>query len=271
MDKEAILIMLATKLDEYGVDEDEILRNVKMYERYLDSMTPREREHELNNIDVNAIAERIYNIIRNNQRSIKRYEEPTPPPQPPKQNIKVVPSQSRIAKIQPADTIPFEKVEKVPPPINFEVLEAVPIEIEEDEPIKASLVFWLIFILTLPITASILLGFAMIYFAVFIALAAMIAGLVAALVAIVASGSALALISIIYGITQTFSAMPIGLFELGLGLIIGGAAMFIGILIYNFAVRFLPFTIKKFLEFTIYSLQMLKKLFLHLKKESVRR
>lgn len=269
MDKEAILIMLATKLDEYGVDEDEILRNVKMFERYLDSMNPRDLERELNNIDINVIAERIYNIIKNKQRPIKKYEEPAP--QPPKQNIKVVPSQSMLAKKQTLETIPYEKVEKVPPPIDLDVLDEVPVEIEEDEPVKGSLAFWVIFISTLPLTLTILFGMAIIYLSVFIALSAAIAGLVAALVAIVASGSALALISLIYGITQTFSAMPIGLFELGLGLIIGGIAMLGGILIYNFAVRFLPFTIKKFLEFTIYSLQMLRKLFIHLKKESVKR
>jgi hypothetical protein len=34
------------------------------------------------------------------------------------------------------------------------------------------------------------------------------------------------------------------MFEVGLGIIVGAATMFVGILIYNFAVRFIPFGMK---------------------------
>ena len=278
MEKEAILIMLATKLDEYGVPEEDILRNVKMFERYLDGMTPRELEHELKNIDINVIADRIYNIIAKKKKPVNRAGIAVEPAPQPTKTIKVIPSASRLARTQSEDTkvrlepIQYEKVEKAPPPINFESLEMVPdIEEDDEEPVKASWLFWLFFLISLPLTVPILLGIFLVYLSVFLAIAAAIAGLVAVLVAIVASGSALALIGVIYGITQTFSALPIGLFELGLGLIIGGTAMLVGILIYNFAVRFLPFLIKKFLQFTIYSLHMLRRLFVHLKKESVKR
>ena len=42
-----------------------------------------------------------------------------------------------------------------------------------------------------------------------------------------AAGTALSLVGIIYGISQLFSCVPIGLYELGLGVLAGSAAMLV--------------------------------------------
>lgn len=71
----------------------------------------------------------------------------------------------------------------------------------------------------------------------------------------VAVGTVVALVGIIYGITQLFEYAPIGTYEIGLGIMIGGAVMFFGVLAYNVAVRLLPYVIKQvmvLLSFTIH-------------------
>jgi len=105
-------------------------------------------------------------------------------------------------------------------------------------------VFWVVFILTLPITLLLALVGIGIFAAVLGSLAVCVIALIAMTIACVAGGTALALVGIIYGITQLFSAVPIGLYEIGIGLMIGGAVMFVSILMYNIAVRLLPWLMR---------------------------
>lgn len=76
---------------------------------------------------------------------------------------------------------------------------------------------------------------------------ALIIVFVVALLAVVIAGTALALVGIIYGATQLFdpATLAVALYELGEGIVIGGGTMFIGIVLYNFAVRFFPWLIKQ--------------------------
>ena len=76
---------------------------------------------------------------------------------------------------------------------------------------------------------------------------ALIIVFVVALLAVVIVGTALALVGIIYGATQLFdpATLAVALYELGEGIVIGGGTMFIGIVLYNFAVRFFPWLIKQ--------------------------
>lgn len=102
--------------------------------------------------------------------------------------------------------------------------------------------FWIVFACTLPL----LLVFAAIYFSVFavlfVALASLIVLLIATLIGTSAIGAALAFVCIVYGISQLItvaSAAP-GLYEIGLGITVGGSVMLLGILIYNLAIRVVP-------------------------------
>ena len=280
MDKQSILIMLGADLDKYGVPEDEIIKNVKMFERYLNSLTPEEYEKETENIDVDLIAENIYEMIKKRSmkaisvpEKIEKFKTETPEDNEDifadmdfdnSQEIKSVTElPDNNAKLIPVE---YEQVTKIPPPIDFDNLEEIPVE--EMPQIKGTPAFWAIFFLTIPITVPIIFAIFVILFSVIAAMAVMIVGLIGALIGIVAAGSALALIGIVYGVTQTFTALPIGLYEIGLGVLIGGIAMFAGILVYNFAVRFLPFAIKNVIVFIKFVIKKIKYLFYFLKKES---
>lgn len=71
--------------------------------------------------------------------------------------------------------------------------------------------------------------------------------LAAALVLLSASGTALSIVAIIYGITQLSVSKGAGLYEMGIGIVAGGVTLFFGILMYNFIVRLAPFIFKKLL------------------------
>ena len=119
----------------------------------------------------------------------------------------------------------------------------------------------------LPVTIPLLLGIIGIFLAVWAGIGVLILAAIAALVALAAGGSALALIGIIYGIIQLFSVMPVGLYEIGLGVVIAGIVMFAGILLYNIAVRFLPFLIRMVGRLFRYLAGQLRVLFRFLRRE----
>jgi len=109
-----------------------------------------------------------------------------------------------------------------------------------DKSAKNTPLFWILFILTLPITIPI---FALIWAFIgvlYAAVSAVIAVLVAVVVAVVGIGTALALVGLIFGIIKCFSVLPIGLYEVGLAIVITGITMLVSLLVYNLAVRLVP-------------------------------
>lgn len=131
--------------------------------------------------------------------------------------------------------------------------------------------FWILFAVTLPITVCLLLVLILIAAAVIAAIVGGIVGLILLLIAEVAVGAAISLIGIIYGVSQLFLTLPVGLFELGIGVCAVGATMFAGIILYNLAVRFLPFVLKQFLRFVRFFRAFLEDLYYYLKGECYRR
>lgn len=287
MDKQSVLIMLAARLDEYGIDEDEIVKNIKMYDKYLTSLTPEELKTELNNIDIDVVAENIFILIQ--KKSEKRINANLPVlsvndddvQQDDSENgdtkiINKIPAERRDSESQPKNKniIPnvykYEQAEKTPhkPTINIDLLDELP---DYEAPVKGSMMFWLIFILTTPITIPVFISIISVFIGVIISMVLLIISLVIVMVGIIISGSALSLIGIIYGITQTIVELPSGLYEIGLGILIGGTAMLSGVSVYNIAVRFLPFAIKYVIKFLFFTVNKIKFLFNYLKKESVKR
>lgn len=138
-----------------------------------------------------------------------------------------------------------------------EIKEAVPTDspaekAEEKEPIPATPRGRKIFLTTLICTSPLLAVLLAVYFGAFgigfAALFSVIIASFAALIGGVAAGVTLALVGIVYGIIQLFtepSSAP-GIYEIGLGLCIGGIVMFSAILLYNCAVRLMPWVIRKF-------------------------
>ncbi len=77
---------------------------------------------------------------------------------------------------------------------------------------------------------------------VFMALAASIFGIVIAIVGIVGAGSVLSVGALLYGATQVLSSPRyVGFHEIGFGLIVAGVTMASSILLYNAAIRLIPY------------------------------
>lgn len=131
---------------------------------------------------------------------------------------------------------------------------------------KGITTFWVGFFLTLPVTLSILailfIGFA----AIFASLIVILLLFICALIGTVASGAGISLIGIIYGVTQLFSFTSAGIYEIGLGIITAGCALFISVLLYNCAVRFLPWVMRKTAVLFKFACFKIKSLYLYIKR-----
>ena len=120
--------------------------------------------------------------------------------------------------------------------------------------------FWVIFFCCIPILfffgAVLLSAFALMFFA----LIALILLLIAALAVTVALGTGVSLICIIYGLAQIISSggvSAVALYEAGMGLLVAGVTMLAGVLIYNAAIRFIPWTMKQLRRFFKFILKKL--------------
>ncbi|MBQ7161152.1 MAG: hypothetical protein IJR90_05550 [Clostridia bacterium] len=110
-------------------------------------------------------------------------------------------------------------------------------KLTERQYIKGSPLFYLLLILFAPVWIPLYIAVWVLVGAVFVAVAALMVAFIAAMVAVIGAGAALSLVDIIYGVVKLFSQMPIGLFEIGLGIVIAGVTMLVSILLYNLAVR----------------------------------
>ena len=129
--------------------------------------------------------------------------------------------------------------------------------------------FRIIFAATLPLTLAVLLAIAFLFGAVFFGIAVLIIAPVGLLVAMTAAGTLASVFGLIFGVAQMVSSMPIGLYECGLSIIIGASVLFCGILVYNFAVRLMPYAAKWLLVFAKFVVKKLKELYIYLKKECI--
>ncbi len=127
--------------------------------------------------------------------------------------------------------------------------------------------FWTLFAITSPLTLILLLIAGVIAAAGVGASILLTVGSFALLIVWVAAGSALSLIGIIYGVSQLFITQPVGLFELGLGIVLAGVTMLFGILIYNFASRVMPFVTKKAMLGVRMGIRYLRDLFFYVRGE----
>ena len=100
-------------------------------------------------------------------------------------------------------------------------------------------------IIALPFIILISLVMIVLYLVFWLALALLMILAVAVLIAFVAAGVFVALTGIVYGVIMLIKGnTPVGLFEIGLGITVGAVVLFAGILVYNFAIRLIPFGMK---------------------------
>lgn len=139
--------------------------------------------------------------------------------------------------------------------------------VKEREKVKGTPLFWTLFILTLPITVPLFLVICAFFGVLYAGVAAVIAALAAVMIVVVACGTALALVGIIYGATQCFKNLPIGLFEIGVGIALGGVTMIVSVLLYNIAIRYVPRLYKLINRFGGWVFNGIGQLYTNIKKE----
>ena len=103
----------------------------------------------------------------------------------------------------------------------------------------------LLLVITIPISVAIILIAFALYLGFWVALALLMIACIALLVVFVSAGAVVSLVGIVFGVVELITGLvPVGLYEIGLGVTVGAGVMFAGILLYNFAVRFIPFGMK---------------------------
>ena len=127
--------------------------------------------------------------------------------------------------------------------------------------------FMIIFFSTLPITIAVILATVGIFGFVFCALAMVILLAIGGLVFVTAAGTLISVFGLIFGASQMLTSVPVGLYECGVSIMIGAFALALGVLVYNFAVRLMPYAARWLLVFVKYVIRKYRELYVHLKKE----
>ena len=117
-------------------------------------------------------------------------------------------------------------------------------------------------VLLIPLLIALIVMITVVFLALYAVVAAMVVAFAVALVVIAAVGTALSLMAIIFGIIQLVqgAAAPIGIYEIGLGVVAGGITLGLSILLYNFIVRLAPFLFIKIFALYKFLFKQLTKL-----------
>ena len=164
------------------------------------------------------------------------------------------------APLTPADVSPAD----VQPSDEYAALDNEEVQVATT---KGMTIFWVGLLLTLPITLALLAIPVAFFAALFAVQIVLIVAGIAAMIVLAGAGALLALVAIIYGVTQLFSFPAAGIYEISLGVIIIGLALAAAVLFYNFSVRFVPWLIRKTAVFCRFVFGKLKTLFLAVRKE----
>ncbi len=268
-EKQVFLEKLRAALTERDISENDIAPYLERFDRFYDRMvsdTSNSGEGLLD--DIERIADNIAEQVSEKYDDINRLAERTLTVD----RVSDAPAKAQNSaeaenNIHSDDTLLPEasNEEAVDEYSEYEPIR--PPEYIDEEPSPSSTTFWILCAVSLPITIPLAaLGLAL-FVGVWLGMAALIIGAVALLIAGAAVGTALSLVGIIYGISQLFSVAPVGLYEIGLGVMIAAAVMFVGILLYNFAIRLLPLLMRFWGRFFKFVCGKLRLLFGFIKKE----
>ncbi len=155
------------------------------------------------------------------------------------------------AKAEKAAEKEKKKAEKEDRADDLDIIEYIPprqkekIQYAENGKMRNEWVYVAILVVAIPIAVALILLSVILYLGFWIALALLMIACVCVLVVFITAGAFVSIVGIVYGVVELITGnTPVALFEIGLGIIVGSIVMFIGILIYNFAVRFIPFGMK---------------------------
>lgn len=303
MEKQVFLDRVRQTLLDRGVAEEVTARQLAKLSRFIDEEGGDNAETMLEEEDPVLLAEEICTLLKQN--AARRAAAAVIEPEEPAESVPVseqAPAAEAVATVDinenfdmvdlpaadrkgqanltelspesiyvPPDADAFEepsrKSRKQVKQARNEMLEVDEVEsrAEEYSGEKGGPMFWVMFIASLPFVAAICAVVLALFIAAFAALAVLQIGAFAALVAVAAAGTAFTLVALIYGIVQLLSSLPVGLFELGIGISAGGVVLFCSILLYNLGVRLLPFTMKQLAKFLGWTAKRGKILFIYLK------
>ena len=299
MDKQTFYAQLAEKLSELEVNDNYIAKHLSQFDNLFSGITEEEIENKIAELgSIDQVAARIKRMTDKNVggKEIKHNndfsktssgidssdaeEKNESTGEFSTGSIKNN-SEDTISKVEKTDDEPLSVSEPDAEFMEEEIFEKSGIETEDaevssltlppdEETIRKNKIkFWTVFAVTLPITLSLLFAILFSFAFAFFAIAMLIIVAVGILVAITAAATLTSVFGLIFGVAEAFASLPIGLYECGISVIIGSLAMFIDILVYNFAVRLMPYAAKWLLVFAKYIYKKLKALFIHIKKECI--
>lgn len=110
---------------------------------------------------------------------------------------------------------------------------------------KGSVLFWVIAVLTLPITLPLFISVMALFGFMYLTITLLVASTFMAIFASAISGSALTLSAFVYGALQVRTGFfPIGIYEIGLGLCAAGITLIVSIIFYVLSLKLLPILYK---------------------------
>lgn len=192
---------------------------------------------------------------------VKRAQAPVPAPQKPRPAS--VPKPASQKNVQASPQPPIQRKLNIPDEEDF----YDDFSQDGETSARGMIIFWVGLFLTLPITLG--LGAALFgaFAALFLTLAALVVAIIAVLVVVAACGAGVSLVGIIFGVTQLFSFVAAGIYEIGLGIMVAGAVLFVSVLLYNIAIRLLPWIISLLGTFLGWTCGKLKNLFFVVRRE----
>lgn len=109
--------------------------------------------------------------------------------------------------------------------------------------------FIAIAVLTTPLWVLAAVLFSGVFLLCVVSVCALIAASLVLMCAVVVGGTLSCLVGVIYGITQMFTSVGIGIYEIGVGLAAAGLCVVLSVLIYHFATLVLPFLLRQLFTF----------------------
>lgn len=329
MDKKAFFVLLAEKLLDRNLEEDQILKQIRHFDRYFSRFTEEEISEEIKSLgDLDILADNIINLLnekKSNDSEVIKNElsETRPVEEEFKEAEEITDEKSHIKndsndfseEDESTDTKVIDAIDSSESDINNDTFEksendseapdnsdtirmdAIKItnEIEKDYDqlhmiieahsntretiipdaisdnkilgMNNKTLFWVVLIVTLPISVAMLGLFFGLFALGFILLAAVTCIFFILLAGTAAGGTGLFLFGVIYGAGQTAVSIPIGVYEIGFAVIIAGIAILLGVLFYNAAMVLMPCILRKFYHFFISTVKSGWKSFIRIKRE----
>ena len=289
MDKQTFYSELISRLQKLGIPDDFITRHIAQFEAHFKGKSADDVNAEIAKLgDLDKVAARIKKMTDNVIEEARLEQEKNSVQAQESKNETIQNSNvSRQAeneddvklafsnqKIQDNDYIEYEVKEehihvRNEKPVHERVNSIRNAPIDPETIAKNRRKFWLLFILTLPLTAITLAITGSVFALAFFAIAVIILISVGVLVLITALGTVVSVLGLIFGVSQMLSNLPVALYECGIAICVGSIALFCGILVYNFAVRLMPFLAKCLLIFMRFVFRKYRELYIYLKRECV--